>query len=318
MKDAIRDPEELIQTLRLPASHVESALRAASGFRLFAPREFVAKMRPGDVDDPLLRQVLPVGEELENSVGYTSDPVGDLASTAAPGLLHKYHGRALLIVTGACPVHCRYCFRRHFPYSDGPRNIQEFAPALQAIADDKSISEIIFSGGDPLTVVDDALASLAEDLSGIPHLRRIRIHTRMPIMIPQRVTSELLDWLTGTHLTPVVVVHANHPREIDSVVGDALRRIVDAGATVLNQSVLLAGVNDKAEVLIELSQRLIDYGVMPYYLHALDRVAGAAHFEVPQEKGLAIIEEMRAQLPGYLVPRYVRESAGEAGKSVLA
>ena len=318
MKGAIRDPAELVRLLELPYGFVEPAKRAVQQFGLFAPREFVAKMRPGDPDDPLLRQVLPLGEELAEAAGFTSDPVGDAATAKAPGLLHKYHGRVLLVTTGTCPVHCRYCFRRHFPYADGPRGIKEFAPALAAIAEDSSISEVILSGGDPLTIVDSQLEALASSLADISHVRRLRIHTRMPIMIPQRVTDEMLDWLTGTRLTPVVVVHANHPREIDQRVGASLRQLASANVTLLNQSVLLSGVNDDADVLVALSEQLMRYGVLPYYLHQLDRVAGAAHFEVAEARGQKIVEQMRAQLPGYLVPKYVRETAGEGSKTALA
>ena len=318
MKQAIRDPAELVRLLNLPDHFIEPASQASRQFGLFAPREFVARMRPGDPRDPLLRQVLPLSEEQEPAPGFTRDPVGDLSSAKAPGLLHKYQGRALLVVTGACPVHCRYCFRRHFPYSDGPRSVAELTPALEAITEDNSIREVILSGGDPLTVADGQLSELASTIAAISHVERLRVHTRMPITIPQRVTGDLLGWLAGTRLAPVVVVHTNHPREIDEAVGRALQAMSSAGLTLLNQTVLLAGVNDDADVLVELSQRLFRYGVLPYYLHQLDRVAGAAHFEASAAAGRAIVKQMRQRLPGYLVPRYVREIAGEAGKTVLA
>jgi EF-P beta-lysylation protein EpmB len=224
----------------------------------------------------------------------------------------------LLITTGACAVHCRYCFRRHYPYSEGPRSIDDWQPAIDRLAADPSIDEVLLSGGDPLTLVDEQLAELARRLAEIPHLRRLRIHTRLPIVIPQRVTSELLDWLSGTRLAPIMVVHANHPQEIDAATAGALTKLIDAGVPVLNQSVLLRGVNDHAEALIDLSRRLIDLRVMPYYLHQLDRVQGAAHFEVPISRGLELVAQMRAALPGYAVPRYVQEIAGDAHKRVLA
>ena len=317
MKQAIRDPRKLVQMLELPDHFCEPARQAARQFGLFAPRQFVAKMQPSDPHDPLLLQVLPLAAELTERPGFTHDPVGDLPAAKAPGLLHKYQGRALLVVTGACPVHCRYCFRRHFPYSEGPRNVAELTPALAAIADDVSIREVILSGGDPLTVADQPLSELVAAIAEIPHVVRLRVHTRMPIMIPQRVTGELLDWLTGTRLAPVMVVHANHPREIDDAVGTSLKALADAGVTMLNQSVLLAGVNDNADVLVELSERLMRYRVLPYYLHQLDRVAGAAHFEVKATAGQDIVRQMRSRLPGYLVPRYVREVAGDASKQVI-
>jgi len=318
MKRAIRDPAELCSALELPEPLVARAVAAARHFGLFAPHEFVAKIERGNPNDPLLRQVLPLGEELHEAAGFSADPVGDLAATRGPGLLHKYRGRVLLIVTGACPVHCRYCFRRHFPYSEGPRSLSGFAPALEEIAGDNSIEEVIFSGGDPLTVVDARLRALAELLAEIPHVRRLRIHTRMPIMIPQRVTAELRTWLSGTRLAPIVVVHANHPREIDVAVADSLVQLADAGVTLLNQSVLLRGVNDDADTLSALSRRLFDARVLPYYLHQLDRVLGAAHFEVPEEEAGALVAAMRRRLPGYLLPRYVREEAGEPHKTVIA
>ncbi len=317
MKQAIRDGAELCRVLQLPDESIEPARAAARQFGLFAPRQFVARMERGNPRDPLLMQVLPLGEELIAMSGFTADPVGDLAAARAPGLLHKYHGRVLLIVTGACPVHCRYCFRRHFPYGEAPRGIEQFSPALETIAADVSIEEVILSGGDPLTVVDAQLSELVQALAGVSHVRRLRVHTRMPIMIPQRVTPEMLAWLTGTRLAPIVVVHANHPREIDESVGDALARLADAGVTLLNQSVLLRGVNDDARVLMVLSERLLDARVVPYYLHQLDRVAGAAHFAVPTDQGRELIKQMRLQLPGYAVPRYVRETVGEMSKTVL-
>ena len=274
-------------------------------------------MEKGDPTDPLLRQVLPVESELLSPQGFTADPVDDDSATLSPGLLQKYSSRALLITTGACAVHCRYCFRRHFPYSESPRSPDDWQPAIDRIAADPTIDEVLLSGGDPLTLVDEHLAELARRLAEVPHLRRLRVHTRLPIMIPQRVTEELLAWLRGTRLAPIMVIHANHGQEVDEPTAAALARLVDAGIPVLNQSVLLAGVNDSAEALIDLSRRLVDLRVMPYYLHQLDRVQGAAHFEVPISRGLELITQMRAALPGYAVPRYVQEVAGEANKVVL-
>jgi EF-P beta-lysylation protein EpmB len=275
-------------------------------------------MRKGDPTDPLVRQVLPVESELITPQGFTSDPVGDESATLTPGLLQKYSSRALLITTGACAVHCRYCFRRHFPYSESPRSPDDWQPAIDRIAADPTIDEVILSGGDPLTLVDEHLAELARRLAQVPHLRRLRVHTRLPIMIPQRVTDELLGWLRGTRLAPIMVIHVNHANEIDETTAAAIARLVDAGIPVLNQAVLLAGVNDSADALIDLSRRLVELRVMPYYLHQLDRVQGAAHFEVPISRGLELINEMRRALPGYAVPRYVQEIAGEAQKIVLA
>ena len=318
LKAAIRDPLVLCRHLRLPQQYHEAARLAAGDFSVFVPPGFLDRIEPANPHDPLLRQVLPLAEEGQDPPGYRRDPVGDLDAQMAPGLLGKYAGRVLMVATGSCAVHCRYCFRRHFPYSAGPRSVEAWEPALAAIAADPSIGEIILSGGDPLMLVDDLLAQLAARLAAIAHVRRLRVHTRLPIMIPERVNDELLTWLTGTRLAPVMVVHANHPAEIDRHVAAALRRLVTAGMPVLNQAVLLRGVNDRADVLAALSERLIDLGVMPYYLHQLDRVAGAAHFEVPVATGLALIAELRRRLPGYAVPRYVHEQAGEPHKTVLA
>jgi EF-P beta-lysylation protein EpmB len=231
--------------------------------------------------------------------------------------LHKYEGRVLIVTTGACAVHCRYCFRRHFPYEQSTRTPGEWRSALARIAADTRIREVILSGGDPLMLIDASLSQLAKSVAEIPHVRRLRVHTRLPIMIPERVTDELLDWLTGTRLSPVMVIHANHAAELQGSAAAAVRRIVSAGVPTLNQAVLLRGVNDSVAVLAELSERLVDLRVMPYYLHQLDRVAGAAHFEVPVDEGLRIVEELRRRLPGYAVPRYVREVAGEPYKGAL-
>jgi L-lysine 2,3-aminomutase len=223
----------------------------------------------------------------------------------------------LMVTTGACAVHCRYCFRRHYPYEASPHAWDDWQPAIEQIEANANIREVILSGGDPLTLVDPLLARLARRLSTIDHLRRLRIHSRLPIMIPARVNEELLGWLIGTRLTPIVVIHANHSAEIDESVEAALARLVEAGLPLLNQSVLLRGVNDDADALVELSERLVNLRVMPYYLHQLDRVSGAAHFEVPIERGLQIMAELRKRLPGYAVPRYVREIAGEGHKIEL-
>jgi len=317
MKDAVRDPAELCRLLELPEDFAVAAGAAAGQFPLFVPRGFLARMRPGDVNDPLLRQVLPLADELDRLPGFVADPVDDHAATRQAGLLQKYHGRVLLMASGRCAVHCRYCFRRHFPYDDSPRSLAEWQPAFEEIESDDSIREVILSGGDPLTLVDDTLAAMFNRLGEIPHLRRLRIHTRLPIVIPERVTDALVDMLRESRLTPVVVMHANHANELDESVAWSIARLADAGVVLLNQAVLLSGVNDSVEEQAMLSERLIGLRVLPYYLHQLDRVTGAAHFEVPVPQGLKIIEELRALLPGYAVPRYVREVAGASSKTDL-
>jgi EF-P beta-lysylation protein EpmB len=316
-KMAIRSAAELCRRLELPVQYEAAAQAAERSFSVFAPLGFVSKMRRGDPHDPLLRQVLPLGEELIQVPGFASDPVGDQSAQIVPGLLQKYSGRVLLITTGTCAIHCRYCFRREYSYYDGEPMAARWGAALDHIAADESIEEVILSGGDPLTVTDDRLTDLIDQLAAIEHVRRVRIHSRLPIVIPERVTSELLSCLRGTRLTPVMVVHANHPRELEGDVGLALERIVDAGIPLLNQAVLLRGVNDEMETLADLCRALVDLRVIPYYLHQFDRVAGAAHFEVPVERGLALMEQLRAQLPGYAVPRYVQEIPGDRGKHWL-
>lgn len=317
LKRAIRDPAELCRVLGLPESLSAEALRGTGDFPLLVPRGYVTRMRHGDRHDPLLRQVLPSISENEAVAGFSADPVGDFPAQRQPGLLHKYSGRALLVTTGACAVHCRYCFRRHFPYQDAPHGIDQWEPAFAEIEADRSLDEVILSGGDPLTLVDGQLELLVERLAAIPHLKRLRVHTRLPVLIPQRVNDRLLAWLRGNRLTPIVVIHANHAAEIDRDVAAAIARMVDAGVPVLNQAVLLRGVNDSVESLEKLCRALIDLRVLPYYLHQLDRVAGAAHFEVSREQGRQLIAELQRRLPGYAVPRYVQEIPGADSKSSM-
>lgn len=318
VREAVRDPDELIDLLSLPDRLRPAARRAAESFALVVPRPFLARVRQGDPADPLLRQVLPLEAECEPApLGFGADPVGDQKATQAAGLLQKYHGRALLITVGVCAVACRYCFRRHYPYDEGPSNLRQWEPALQTLANSPDVEEVILSGGDPLMQTDAWLAELVGRLEAIPHLRRLRVHTRLPIVIPDRVGPELLGWLADSRLAPTMVVHANHPAELDADCGAALLRLVRAGIPTLNQSVLLRGVNDDTDTLAELSRRLLDVRVMPYYLSQLDPVAGAAHFEVPVARGLEIVAGLRARLPGLGVPRYVREVPGASHKVEL-
>lgn len=315
---AIRDVEGLVRALELPAAFAQSALAAVKSFPVLVPRSFLARMRVGDPHDPLLRQVLPVAEESLPVPGFVIDAVDDQAARIAPGLLHKYQGRVLLMAAGSCAVNCRYCFRRHYPYSDEPRRMNDWEPAIQAIEQDTSVHEVILSGGDPLMLPDERLAALIERLERVEHLTRLRIHSRLPIVLPDRVTPELIELLRGSRLQPIMVVHANHPHEIADDCAEALRMLVRSGIPTLNQAVLLRGVNDDANVLADLCERLIDLGVLPYYLHQLDRVVGTAHFEVPEARGLEFIAELRKRLPGYAVPQLVREIAGAPSKTPLS
>jgi EF-P beta-lysylation protein EpmB len=317
LRDAVRDVAELCRLLSLPRQVAPAARAAAEQFPLLVPRGYVARMQTGAPHDPLLRQVLPLGEELADVPGFVADPTGDSRAARQPCLLQKYAGRVLLVATGACAIHCRYCFRRHYPYGEAARSLAHWQPAIDEITADPSVHEVILSGGDPLALVDNVLAGLVDRLAAIPHLRRLRIHTRLPIVIPERVTDELATMLCSTRLVPIVVVHANHANELDETVAAALARLADAGVPLLNQAVLLRGVNDSVDVQAALCERLVDLRVMPYYLHQLDRVAGAAHFEVPVEVGRRIVSELRSRLPGYAVPRYVQELPGAGSKVVI-
>lgn len=319
LSEAVSSVGELLGILGLEASQVDASLEAHRDFPLRVPRSFVARMRPGDPRDPLLLQVLPSGAELAAPPGYGRDPLRETEGPVSPtpGLLHKYRGRVLFVTTGACAVHCRYCFRRHFPYSEHRTWDEGWRRALAYVAAEPSIEEVILSGGDPLSVADDKLARLASELAGIPHLERLRVHTRLPIVLPERVDDALLAWMTGSRLTPVMVVHANHAREIDGEVARALGRLRRAGVALLNQAVLLAGINDDVEALAELGEALFDCGVLPYYLHLLDPVAGAAHFEVGESRARRLVAELMARTSGYLVPRLVREVPGAPSKTPL-
>jgi EF-P beta-lysylation protein EpmB len=314
VKRAIRDPQALCRHLGLPPETGRQAARAAAGFPLFAPLPYVARMRPGDPLDPLLKQVLPVAEEQATVPGFSLDPVADQAAQTSPGIIRKYQGRALLITSGACAIHCRYCFRRHFPYSETPRSIDQWRGPLADLALDRSLHELILSGGDPLTMRDELFGELLEYLRVLPYLRRLRIHTRLPVVIPQRVTHVLLERLSVCPWKLVIVLHINHAREFDAEVASAAGQLQSVGAWVLNQAVLLRGVNDNLEALTELSEVLVDHQIVPYYLHQLDRVSGAAHFEVPRERGRQLVRRLRESLPGYAVPRYVQDQAGAASK----
>ena len=315
LAEAIRDAGELCRMLGL-SEEVAAAARAAQGhFPLLVPRGFVARMRPGDPSDPLLAQVLPVAAELARPAGFGPDPLAEQEQLAAPALVQKYAGRALLLVAGGCAVNCRYCFRRSFPYGEAGVSQAGLAAGVAAIAADDTLEEVILSGGDPLLLDDTRLGDLVSQLEAIPHVARLRIHSRLPIVLPERVTERLVDLLPASRLTSVVVVHANHAAELDDTVAAALARLAAGGVMLFNQSVLLAGVNDAADVLAALSLRLIACRVTPYYLHLLDRVTGAAHFEVQESRAVALHDALKRRLPGYAVPKLVREIPGEPSKT---
>ena len=317
LAEAYRQADDLLAALGLSPEAIPDLDVAAPGFRMLVPRAFAALMTPGDPRDPLLRQVLPLGVERLSVAGFSRDPVGDMSADSGSGLLRKYAGRALLIVTGGCAVHCRYCFRRHFPYAALGETSDRTGVAMASITADPEISEVILSGGDPLMLDDDRLGALLERLYEIPHLRRLRIHTRLPVVLPSRVTDALCRLLAGSRLATILVVHANHPSELGAQAEDALQRLGRAHLTLLNQSVLLRGVNDAVPTLAALSERLFKCGVLPYYLHQLDPVEGAAHFAISDTQALRLGEALRERLPGYLVPRLVREVPGVGSKIPL-
>lgn len=287
-------------------------------FPLRVPKDFVARMETGNPDDPLLRQVIPLQQELHHSADFLLDPVGDLNAVTESGVIHKYHGRVLLITTGACAVHCRYCFRRHFPYGDLQLSQQKISQALAYIGERQNISEVILSGGDPLLLSDDKLSSLFQQLAEIAHVRRIRIHSRIPVVLPARITPELTAILTNQPQPVTLVLHCNHPNELSSTVAEACQRLKNRQIVLLNQSVLLKGINDDGQTLIDLNEKLFEFGILPYYLHCLDRASGVAHFEVAETQAQQLISVLQKQLPGYLVPKLVREQAGAAYKIRIA
>ncbi|QCZ85835.1 EF-P beta-lysylation protein EpmB [Xanthomonas citri pv. punicae] len=316
-RDAVRDPRVLLQLLGLDAQAAAISDAAAAQFPLRVPRAFVARMRHGDLHDPLLRQVLPLDAEMQAAPGFGLDAVGDGAARTAAGVIQKYRGRALLIATGSCAVHCRYCFRRHFPYSEETAARDGWRDAVAAIAADPSIEEVLLSGGDPLSLATPKLAELTDALAAVPHLKRLRIHSRLPIVLPERVDAPLQAWLRSLPWPVAFVLHANHANEFDSAVDAAAQGLRETGAQLLNQAVLLRGVNDSVDALAALSERSFAAGVLPYYLHQLDRVAGVAHFEVDDARARALHAELAARLSGYLVPRLVREIPGDTGKRPL-
>lgn len=312
---AVTSPGQLLTMLQLSPGLLSPALKACQEFGLRVPHAYINRMEPGNPQDPLLRQVLPVGEECEHVEGFALDPLAEQSQNPAGGVIHKYYGRLLLIVSGACGVNCRFCFRRHFPYQDNRLDRDSWSSAMEYIRSDQSIREVILSGGDPLASSDRRLEKIATELNRIDHVETLRIHTRLPIVLPDRVTDDLVRWFAGQRLQPVMVIHANHANELDDSVRDAMYRLRQAGVTLLNQTVLLRGVNDGSSALIELSEALFKAGVLPYYLHLLDPVHGAAHFDVPEADAKRLVKQMMDSCPGYLVPKLVREIPGRPGKT---
>ena len=306
-------PHDLSASLGI-AENLAISENADREFPFRATESFIKKIRHNDPGDPLLRQILPLHEEEIQQPGFSRDPLNEKLSLQVPGLLQKYHGRALLVVTAACAIHCRYCFRRHFPYSENNPAIENWKRAITFLEQDQTISEIILSGGDPLVLADDRLGGLLQRLQQIPHLKRIRIHTRIPVVLPERINEGLIELFANCSLPIIIVLHVNHVNELDADTALAISRLKKTGATVLNQSVLLRGINDSVSAQVALSEGLFDQGVLPYYLHMLDPVTGTAHFAVPENRARELLRELHGRLPGYLVPRLVSERPGEASK----
>ncbi|MCX7123453.1 MAG: EF-P beta-lysylation protein EpmB [Gammaproteobacteria bacterium] len=317
LRDAITDPAELLKMLDLPADHLAEMRQAEQLFTMRVPRNFIARIQKGNPRDPLLLQVLPLGLETLDVADFVEDPLGEQAANPIPGLLHKYHGRVLLVTNGHCAVQCRYCFRRHFEYQDQNPGQKGWQRAFDYIAKDSSIHEVILSGGDPLTLTDQSLKGLLAHVNALPQLKTIRFHSRIPIVLPERIDADFIALFKETTLNKVMVIHCNHPQELDRSVLKALQALKEIGFTLLNQSVLLKGINDTLPIQLTLQHTLFDYGVLPYYLHVLDRTKGVAHFEVSESAAKTLHKAMRHHLPGYLVPKLARETAGEPAKTLL-
>lgn len=315
LSQLINDPLQLLELLELDISLLPLAQKAHQLFPLRCTYSYLQRIEKGNPNDPLLLQILPLGKELDQPAGFVSDPLEEHAFTPVKGLIHKYHGRVLLMASAQCAINCRYCFRRHYDYVDNTPSRLQWQPALDYISQTTSINEVILSGGDPLASSDKALFWLLEQLEKIPHIQRLRIHTRIPMVLPKRINAALTNRLRLSRLQKVLVIHCNHAQELDKEVGQALDALKQANVTLLNQSVLLKGINNNSQTLVELSESLFHYGVLPYYLHVLDPVSGAAHFDVEEEDMLALHKKILAILPGFLVPKFVREVPHEKSKS---
>lgn len=321
LKHAIRDPLELCRQLNIEPAQLPGGIagleKGQQLFKTLVPQPFVDLMQKGNPHDPLLLQVLPLGAENQAAAGFVTDPLQEQEYNPLPGLIHKYASRVLLTTSGACAINCRYCFRRHFPYAENALSSSGSEAILNYLKKHPKVNEVIFSGGDPLATPDSRLAARVKQLESLPQLTRLRIHTRLPVVIPSRINQEFLDWITTSHLKIIMVLHINHPQEIGNELIKALKRLKQAGVLLLNQSVVLRGINNKASILAELSEALFEQGVMPYYLHAFDPVAGAAHFAVDDKQARQIYAELLAELPGFLVPKLVREYPDKPAKTPL-
>ncbi|QBY03896.1 EF-P beta-lysylation protein EpmB [Thalassotalea sp. HSM 43] len=316
LANVVTDPKQLLSMLNIDENKYSSHFPARKLFPVRVPRPFIEKMQKNNIEDPLLQQVMPRSEEFSDVEGFVSDPLQE-HDTVAEGLLHKYKNRVLMIVKAGCAVNCRYCFRRHFPYQDNSPNKQRWQEAIDYIKQHEEINEVIFSGGDPLMAKDSHLQWLIEQINNIAHITRLRIHTRLPVVIPSRINPALLSTLSESRLRIIMVLHINHSNEICDDLSRAVMMLKQHDILVLNQSVLLKGINDDAQTLCDLSEKLFSVDILPYYLHLLDPVKGAAHFHVDLHQAKSIAKKMMANLPGFLMPKVVQELAGEANKTPL-
>lgn len=318
LSDLITDPLQLISCLNLSPDDLNSqALLAHQQFKLRVPRQFVDKMQIGNAYDPLFLQVFPHHLEMQENSEFSLDPLGERDANALPGMLHKYKSRILMTLTGACAIHCRYCFRRHFPYQENLPKDKDWLAIKQYIVAHPDINEIILSGGDPLSISNEKLAKWVGYFEQLPQIKTLRIHTRLPVVIPQRIDDALLNVLSSSRLRQIMVIHSNHANELDAAFDTAMQKLVQYGVTIFNQSVLLKGVNDNCITLTQLSYRLFQARVLPYYLHVLDKVSGASHFLISDQKAQHIYQDLLKELPGYLMPKLVREVHGEQHKTPL-
>ncbi len=317
LSQSISSIDKLLDYLELDPQRLSASQQANLDFPLRVPWPFVRRMERGNPYDPLLAQVLPVAAEMHNTAGYSNDPLDESNHNPVPGIVHKYGNRLLLIVSPNCAINCRYCFRRHFPYSDNRQSKTQWHQALKYISGKPEINEVIYSGGDPLAANDKFLGWLTEQIAAIPHIKRLRIHSRLPVVIPSRINPQFFSWATTTRLKPIMVLHINHGNEIDQALTNSIDQCIDHGITLLNQTVLLKGINDNAATLTALSEKLFDCGVMPYYLHLLDPVLGASHFDINRDRAKQIYALLQADLPGFLVPKLVVEIAGKSNKTLI-
>jgi len=315
LSQCITDMASLIEFLDLPADWVKKNTLAQSVFQLKVPRPYLNRINKQDPNDPLLLQILPLSQELIDTKGYTQDPLAEKQYNPIPGVLHKYTSRILVTTAGACSINCRYCFRRHFPYENNAVNTDHWDHIKKYLHQHPHVNEVILSGGDPLLLKDSQILNIYQSISQVPSIKRIRIHTRLPIAIPQRITDKLVAAVTSCDVKPIIVIHCNHPQEIDNDVAQALNLLYQAGICVLNQTVLLKGINDHSQTLVGLSEKLFECNVMPYYLHALDKVQNTSHFDIPISQAQSIHGQLKAILPGFLVPKLVKEDPHQSNKT---